>query len=117
MAENLIIVPNNYYEDKLPFNDAEALNQIFTELEEKNLTYIHTLQEKQQVLEKMKDDEKILHEQLNKKRNVYVGQKMELEMKIAEIESQLSTMGKRKKDVTIADGAGKNTAISHDLML
>lgn len=26
MAENLIIVPNDYYEDKLPFNNAEALN-------------------------------------------------------------------------------------------
>ncbi len=116
MAENLIIVPNNYYEDKLPFNDAEALNQIFTELEEKNLTYIHTLQEKQQILEGMKETEKTLHEQLNKKRNVYVGQKMELEMKIAEIESQLSTIGKRKKDVN-ADGPGKNTTISHDQML
>jgi DNA-binding protein H-NS len=61
----------------------------------------------------MKETEKTLHEQLNKKRNVYVGQKMELEMKIAEIESQLSTIGKRKKDVN-ADGPGKNTTISHD---
>jgi hypothetical protein len=64
----------------------------------------------------MKETEKTLHEQLNKKRNVYVGQKMELEMKIAEIESQLSTMGKRKKDVN-TEGSGKNTTISHDMML
>lgn len=43
MAENLIVVPKNFYEDKLPFNDTETLNQIFTELEEKNLNFIKTL--------------------------------------------------------------------------
>lgn len=26
MAENLINVPKNFYDDKLPFNDAETLN-------------------------------------------------------------------------------------------
>jgi hypothetical protein len=35
----------------------------------------------------MKDDEKVLHEQLNKKKNVYVVQKQELEVKIADVEA------------------------------
>lgn len=65
----------------------------------------------------MKDDEKVLHEQLDKKRNVYFEQKHELELKIAEVEAQLSIMGKRKKDAPHTDAAGKDSSISHEMML
>jgi hypothetical protein len=54
MSENLIDVPNDFYKDDLPFNDPEKLNNIFTELEEENLFKIHSMAEKEQMLEKIK---------------------------------------------------------------
>lgn len=55
MAENLIKTDKAFFEDKVPFDRPEKLEEIFTELEEKNLKMIHSLQEKQQILEQMKD--------------------------------------------------------------
>lgn len=46
MAENLINMPDDYYEDTVPFENTERLNQIFTDLEEENLGKINSLQEK-----------------------------------------------------------------------
>lgn len=41
MNEDLINLPDDYFEEKLFFSDPNELNDIFTALEEKNLYYIH----------------------------------------------------------------------------
>ena len=42
---DLIELPDDYYEDKLFFDDTNALDQKFTQLEEDNLFYIHRIQD------------------------------------------------------------------------
>lgn len=99
MAENLIAVPNNFYADKLPFDEPATLLEIFNELEEKNLSMIHTMQEKQQALEKLKDEEAVEHSRLDKKHKQHYDNKKEIEQKIFEVDAQLNQMTKRKKKI------------------
>jgi len=47
----LIDVPGDYYKEKLYFKDPEDLKQIFSKLEEENLSKIHEQQELTQALE------------------------------------------------------------------
>ena len=116
MAENLIAVPDDFYSDTLPFDNADTLYEIFNELEEKNLGMIHTMQDKQQALEKLKDEEALLHSVLDKKHLQHYTNKKEIEIKISEVEAQLNMMSKRKKKIDKAQG-GSNSSIDEQLML
>ena len=51
MDLHLIDVPGDYYKEKLYFKDPEDLKQIFSKLEEENLSKIHEQQELTQALE------------------------------------------------------------------
>lgn len=86
LAESLIDVPPDYYSESLPFNNTEMMNKIFSELEEKNLFMIHSIQEKEQLLEKLKQDEISMHYDLDKKYNLHQKNKVEIESKIADID-------------------------------
>ena len=97
MSENLIDVPNDFYKDDLPFNDPEKLNNIFTELEEENLFKIHSMAEKEQMLEKIKQEELQLHYNLEKKHIIHLKNKTDLEVKIAEADQSLNMMKNRKR--------------------
>ena len=43
LREDLIDVPEDYYEEDILFNDPKQLLDIFTQLEEKNLTIIRKI--------------------------------------------------------------------------
>ena len=43
MSLDLVELPDNYYEDKLFFDETDALDQKFSQLEEDNLFYIHRI--------------------------------------------------------------------------
>jgi len=45
MNEDLIELPEDYFDEELKFSDPNELNDIFTILEEKNLYFIHMSQE------------------------------------------------------------------------
>lgn len=85
MAENLILMPDEFYDEALPFENASTLEEIFMELEEKNLAMIHAMQEKQQILESMKDKETLLHSNLSKDYDVHKKNKEEIVGKIADV--------------------------------
>lgn len=86
MAENLILMPEEFYNEVLPFDSASTLEQIFMELEEKNLAMIHAMQEKQQILESMKDKETQLRSNLSKNYDVHYKNKEEILGKITDVQ-------------------------------
>lgn len=86
MAENLILMPEDFYNEILPFDSASTLEQIFMELEEKNLAMIHAMQEKQQILESMKDKETQLRSNLSKNYDVHYKNKEEILGKITDVQ-------------------------------
>ncbi len=49
---NLIEMPEEYYEEKVYFESTEALNELFTKLEEENLAKINKIQEVDESYEK-----------------------------------------------------------------
>ena len=49
---NLIQLPDEYYEDELYFKNTEDIEDLFTDLEEKNLSLINKIQEVDESLEK-----------------------------------------------------------------
>ncbi len=51
MNEDLIELPEDYFDEELKFSDPNELNDIFTILEEKNLYFIHMSQELEQSIE------------------------------------------------------------------
>ena len=54
LEEDLIELPEDVYAEDLYYDDANELNNIFTELEEKNLFLIHRSQEVEQNLEDLR---------------------------------------------------------------
>ena len=54
MNEDLIDLPEDYFNEELLYTDPNELNEIFTQLEEKNLYLIHMSQELEQALEDQK---------------------------------------------------------------
>ena len=51
IQEDLVEVPEDFFDEKLLYSDPNELNAIFTQLEEKNLYLIHMSQEVEQSLE------------------------------------------------------------------
>ena len=51
MTLDLIELPEHYYQDKIFFEETDALDQKFAALEEDNLFYIHRIQEYEQYIE------------------------------------------------------------------
>ena len=59
-GEDLIDLPESYFEEELRYSDPNELNEIFTQLEEKNLYLIHMSQEVEQALESQKQQQVFL---------------------------------------------------------
>ncbi len=116
MSENLIDVPKDFYKDDLPFNDPDKLNNIFTELEEENLFKIHSMAEKEQMLEKIKQEELQLHYNLEKNHIIHLKNKTDLEFKISEADQSLNMMKNRKRGGPATNNTN-DTKITPDEML
>lgn len=82
MELHLIDVPEDFYKEKLFFNDPEDLKKIFSRLEEENLAKIHEQQELTQALEILAQREFQSGEELKKEYNEQNKTKMELVAKI-----------------------------------
>ena len=59
----LIETPDNFYDEEPPFNDADELNNIFQDLEKKNLDMIYELQDTKSNLEDLTKQTKALKAQ------------------------------------------------------
>lgn len=53
-SEDLVDLPEDFFDEELLYSDPNDLNNIFSELEEKNLYLIHMSQEVEQSLETQK---------------------------------------------------------------
>ena len=78
---------------------------------------IHSMQEKEQALEKIKQEEIQLHYDLDKKHMVHVKNKNDLDVKINEVECSLEMMKHRKRGVSLNTSNEAQSKTVHELML
>lgn len=97
LAEDLIDVPEDYYEEAIQFTDPSDLSKIFSDLEERNLFLIHNRQEAEQSLEELKNEQHKLHKKLGKEVEIHLQSKKELEDHIMESRRQLAEIRKRSQ--------------------
>ena len=101
--EDLVELPEDFFDEELFFTDPNELNNIFSELEEKNLYLIHMSQEVEHSLENQKQLFAMLQEKLGKEKDVHEKNKRNLEDQIAESEKNLYELKKRSSVVTISN--------------
>ncbi len=89
MSQDLIELPIDYYDEELYFKDFDELNEIFTDLEEKNLYLIHMSQEVESSLETQKQDYESYKKALGAEMDLHKKNKKELEDKINEAQINL----------------------------
>lgn len=97
LGEDLIDVPEDYYEEAIQFTDPSDLSKIFSDLEERNLFLIHNRQEAEQSLEELKNEQHKLHKKLGKEVEIHLQSKKELEDHIMESRRQLAEIRKRSQ--------------------
>jgi len=102
MREDLIDLPEDFFDEELYYKDPNDLNNIFSELEEKNLYLIHMSQEVEHSLENQKQHYQILQEKLGREMNVHQKNKRMLEEQIAESQKNLHELKKRSSANTIS---------------
>ena len=64
LAQDLIDVPKDYYDEKILFDDPEQLMEVFSYLEEQNLKNIQSAQDIEQDLDKEKALEIRIHQEI-----------------------------------------------------
>ena len=106
LAEDLIDVPEDYYEEQIQFTDPSDLSKIFSDLEERNLFLIHNRQEAEQSLEELKNEQELLQKKLGKEAEIHMQSKKELEDNIMESKRQLAEIRKRSQ---LTSELGKTT--------
>ena len=84
LREDLIELPKELFDEHLYYEDPNDLNNIFSELEEKNLYLIHMSQEVEQSLENLKQNYQGLQEKLGKEMDIHSKNKKNLEDQIAD---------------------------------
>lgn len=82
LSEDLIDLPEHLREEQLFFNDPNQMDEIFGELEERNLYLIHRKQEIEQAIEAQVYEYRKLQNQLGKTHDLHYNNKMELQEKI-----------------------------------
>ena len=93
---DLIELGDDYYEDKLFFNNPAVLDQKFTILEEENLFFIHRLQEVEQYLEITGETEERVHKKLEKEFNAQDVNRTVLQGKIRDANDNLEALKKTR---------------------
>ena len=82
MSEDLIDLPEHLCEEKLFFTDPNQMDEIFSELEERNLYLINRKQEMEHAIETLSHRQKELLKNLGSKRDLHMANKIELQEKI-----------------------------------
>ena len=83
MSEDLIDLPQHLAEEKLYFTDPDQMDEIFGELEERNLYLIHRKQEMEDAMETLSHDHRKLQKDLGRNRDLHLANKIEVQEKIA----------------------------------
>jgi hypothetical protein len=84
IKEYLIDLPEGYYDERLGFNDPNQLNEIFSELEEKNLYLILCSQDLEQSVEQENQTTTATKKSLEAEISKIVQNKAKLEQKVRE---------------------------------
>lgn len=95
MELRLIEVPENFFDEKLFFNNPEDLKAIFAKLEEENLSFIHLQQEQAQMFEVLAQREASLRHTLENNFNEQDATRLDLRRKIDISRSILSSLRKK----------------------
>lgn len=95
MAEDLIDLPEDFFDEELIFSEANELNDIFTILEEKNLYFIHMSQELEQAIEVQRQQFGYLQSKLGKEMSVHSKNKKNLVEQIGDAEKSLNDLKKK----------------------
>jgi len=102
MNEDLIDVPEDFFDEELFFQDSNELNDIFTLLEEKNLYFIHMSQELEQSIESQKQLYHSLQNKLGKEMNLHSQNKKNLVEQISEAERHLNDLRKKSSSAIVS---------------
>ena len=112
--EDLIDLPEEFFKEELLYSDPNDLNNIFSELEEKNLYLIHMSQEVEQSLENQKQQYAVLQQKLGEERKMHEKNRDALNEQIQESYKNLNDLKKRNQMTTLnqtaGDKADKNNA-------
>ena len=89
LAQDLIDVPKDYYDEKILFDDPEQLMEVFSYLEEQNLKNIQSAQDIEQDLDKEKALEIRIHQEIGGEIDTQQAVQKELEDQIIVARQQL----------------------------
>ena len=100
-AEDLIQIDDDFFDEELCFDDPNDLNQIFTDLEEKNLYLIHQSQELEQQLENNRQQYVYLQDKLGSEVEMHKKNKAHLNDQITESQKSLKELKLRNQMSTV----------------
>lgn len=95
MVEDLIDLPEDFFDEELRFSDPNELNDIFTILEEKNLYFIHMSQELEQAIEGQSQQFEELQTKLGGDMTLHSKNKKHLVEQISDAEKNLNDLKKK----------------------
>jgi hypothetical protein len=104
---DLIELPEDFYEENMLFEEPEKLMDVFTQLEEQNLTNISKTQELEESMEKMKQKEIRTHKTIGGELSQQQAVKKELETQILVSKMTLNELQKASRTTTVSASQGK----------
>lgn len=107
-AEDLIQIDDDFFDEELCFEDPNDLNQIFTDLEEKNLYLINQSQELEEQLEKSRQQYAKLQDILGNEVEMHKKNKAHLNDQINESQKSLKELKHRNQMSTVQTSSTTN---------
>ena len=95
---------DSYFDEVMPFNDPNDLENKFDTLETQNLFYITRLQDMEAQLEDMRDMERKRRSKRDQEYNKQLEYKLQIDEEIAKQQRQLDAIAKSSKGVQFDDG-------------
>lgn len=105
MSEDLIDLPLHLREEKLYFDDPNQMDEIFKELEERNLYLIHRTQEIEQALESQIYQQRDLESKLGRDRDIHYQNKISLAERIQNSANNVHELQKHSQMNMVAAAA------------
>lgn len=107
-AEDLIQIDDEFFDEELCFDDPNELNQIFTDLEEKNLYLINQSQGLEEQLEKSRQQYAKLQDKLGREVEMHKKNKAHLNDQINESQKSLKELKHRNQMSTVQTSSTTN---------
>ena len=103
LALNLIELDDEYYQDELYFKNPSGLNQIFIDLEERNLSNINKLQDVEQQLEVMEDRRVDIMWRLESEKNKQEESQSKVQKSLREAKGNLDNLQKNNSGAQVME--------------